>query len=277
MNADRFGLSQDFGKYAQHIVFTTTQATETAPPKPSFSKRLGWYISIVVPFGAAAILAILAFLWYVWNGNSDNETWRKLMVDEWVTITIALTALVLRASAAVQASACTSIFAALALEEGRFVLSKAAALSAIRFLNSGPQNLFLVYFGGDGLKRKLTLTLFILVLGATTIISQFSSTLLLSDLSASLVPGNTASQSMAFGINGTYNSDSSNNIYGDDLYLWSNKPSFYPTFAEHAEDPVQGDGISDTRQNKPVRFCAIMWAPQPPSTPGLSVFARRLI
>jgi hypothetical protein len=86
-----------------------------------------------------------------------------------------------------------------------------------------------------------------MVLGATSIISQFSSTLLLSDLKAALVPGNMDSQSMAFGINATYGDpDSTDNIYKDDLYLWSNKPLFYPTFAEHAEDPVKGDGISDT-------------------------------
>lgn len=247
MNAGRFGISQELGKFVRHIEFANPRAAEKQNSRRSFSQRLGWYAAIVIPFGVAAILAILAFLWYIWNGNSDNEAWRKLMVNEWITITIALVALVLRTSAAVQASACTSIFAALALEQGRFVLSKSAALSSIRYLNSGPHNLFLLYFGGDGFKRKIGLTLFILVLGATTIVSQFSSTLLLSDLKASLVPGNMNNLSMAFGINSTYGDpESTDNIYKDDLYLWSNKPLFYPTFAEHIEDPIKSDGISDT-------------------------------
>jgi hypothetical protein len=246
MNADRFGISQELRNSIQQIDVASTSTDEKSLPRRSFAQRLGWWVAIVIPFGAVAILLILGLLWYIWNGTSDNELWRKMMVHEWITIVIALVSMILRTSVTAQASACTSIFAALALEQGRFVLSKAAALSSIQYLNSGPQNLFLLYFGGDGLKRKVGLTLFILLLGITTVILQFSSTLLLSDLRASLEPGDLDSQSIAFGINATYDTNDNSDIYEDDLYFWSDKPLFYPTFAEHAEEPILGDGISDT-------------------------------
>src|SRR5438105_14418769 len=157
MNADRLGISQELRTSFRQIDIASTSTDEKIPPRRSFAQRLGWWAAIVIPFGAAAILLILCFLWYIWNGDSDNEAWRKLIVHEWITIVIALVSMILRTSVTVQASACTSIFAALALEQGRFVLSKAAALSSIQYLNSGPHNLFLLYFGGDGLKRKVGL------------------------------------------------------------------------------------------------------------------------
>ena len=82
---------------------------------------------ILIPFGVVISLAVLGFLWYLWT-SENNETWQNIMINSWVTRTVSLSSLFLRTAATLQAGACTSMMAAVGLENGMFVPSKATAV-----------------------------------------------------------------------------------------------------------------------------------------------------
>src|SRR4051794_2981268 len=102
---------------------------------------------------------------------------------------LTLTSLAMRAAIAALATTCASMLAALALERGEVTLSGVASLSLMRYLSTGPLNLFsqLVRVGNDRWFRRPVLILSLLLL-STTMLGQFNSTLL-SDLEDRPLPG----------------------------------------------------------------------------------------
>ena len=153
---------------------------------------------------------------------------------------------VIRNSAAFLAGICTSIIAAIALERGIFTISKSAAASSMRYINGGPLNLLLLFWGGVGWKRKLSTAAFVLALSTTAASIQFTSTVLLSDLKPGLVPGNFQYFQLPFRLMEYYSGTTDLSRTVDVEQLASNKPPFYPMFAEYSEDPFVGEGVLDT-------------------------------
>lgn len=214
-------------------------------PRVKLRHRLGPFILVALSLGTVVIFGALIFLWYLWTGDSNNNVWRRIMVHEWVTRVISLLALAIRISAAAQGVASTSMMAAVALERGYFVLPQASAASSLRYLNDGPQALLLL-FCRRGWSRRWVISTYVLLLTITSALSQFTSTVLLSDLKSGLVDGNYQTVELPYGFNMSYNPtvasvDSSNNAY-----LFAAKPPFYPTFAELSDEPYVSDGVSDT-------------------------------
>ncbi|KAM5350185.1 hypothetical protein ACJ41O_006690 [Fusarium nematophilum] len=131
--------------------------------------------------------------------------------------------------------------AAYVLERQQVQLHSTAAVSLMRNSNHGPHQLIweLIPAFPKGWNYN-TLPLLLLLL-TTSILSQFSSTALLSDLRT----GSTASSPRTYLV--SYGAASSPDSYifkGVDY--WSVKPPFYPAFAEFSEAPVVAEGIIDT-------------------------------
>jgi hypothetical protein len=94
--------------------------------------------------GGIGILAVLGFLTFLWFGHGSDiegrnatKTWRSIVLSDWMTRTITLTALVLRLIVSAQAILCTSMTAALILEKRSAPKSNVAHLSVIRGTNGG--------------------------------------------------------------------------------------------------------------------------------------------
>jgi hypothetical protein len=218
---------------------TVIVASRKAIPGRQIFQRLGWYAIVSIPLCIVTSLAALSFLWFLWLANSDNSTWQRIMLDAWATRSITIASLFLRISAAVEAGICTSMMAAVALEHGMFVLSKAAAVSSVRYVNGGPSDLLLLFWGRIGL-RKIPTILFVLAITLTTMLSQFTSTLLLSDLKLSMIPGAIESQNIFYAKPGQTDEQ-----FSSDTRLWTSRPQ-YPIFAEYPGVPMTENGISDT-------------------------------
>jgi hypothetical protein len=218
---------------------TVSDTSHKLIPGRRLFQRLGWYAIVSIPLCLVTTLAALAFLWFLWLAHSDNSTWQRIMLDAWATRSITIASLFLRTSAAIQAGICTSMMAAVALEHGMFVLSKAAAVSSIRFVNSGPSDLLLLFWGRIGV-GKIPMVFFVLAITITTMLSQFTSTLLLSDLKLSMIPGTTENQNISYTKLG-----STDNQYASDTQLWTSRPQ-YPIFAEYPGVSTTENGISDT-------------------------------
>lgn len=146
--------------------------------------KLGWLaITLLVtsPIVALTLIEIPVFLWF---SDIRNKNWHYLMVNGWATRAISILAMITRFVTDL-AETGASILAALSLQAFAVQLCDAASVSVTRSGLATPWRLILPLFSGSQgvghLPRYLYLPLTV-VLTFTTVLLQFSSTLLLSNL-----------------------------------------------------------------------------------------------
>lgn len=106
------------------------------------------------------------------------------MLNNWAARTITLSSLVLRVVTASQAATCTSLLAALLIEQYYWPLSRIAQLSLFRSMENSPIELFqfVLRVNPRIMAKALLYTILLVALVISSLIIQFSSTILLSDL-----------------------------------------------------------------------------------------------
>jgi hypothetical protein len=181
--------------------------------------------------GVLAVLGFLTFLWFGYGsgieGRNATRTWRLIVLNDWMTRTITLMALVLRVIISAQSTVCTSMVAALILEKRFARKSNVAHLSVIRGINGGPRQLIQLILSSKSSALVLYLEFWLIVLlYIMTLGLQFSSTILVSDLNDFVIAGN-------------FNNTQVGNIVsyqvGDDIYLdgsYIERPPVFSIFGE---------------------------------------------
>lgn len=114
------------------------------PPRQNgsgFVSRLGKFSTAVLVASFVIYLACLVFLTFLWAANTNNTVWRKIVIDGWMTRSVTISSLVLRSTAATQAILATSMLAAVLIQAYAVPLPSAAAVSIMRFDNTGPFSL----------------------------------------------------------------------------------------------------------------------------------------
>lgn len=215
--------------------------------KPSVTESLGVIGCIIIGVGSVLVVATMAFLIYLWAGNGPlpggkeaSRVWRSIMLKGWITQAITLSSVLIRVALALQASVCTSLVAALILENYGVPLSKAAQFTILRSVNGGPFTL--VYLMSS--IRSWTLpgvVIWILFLG--TLASQFTSTILVSDLAFGSLVDFPYSTNISFMMSEQVYS----NGYADE-FNWGEAPNLVP-FGEipNVQNPAPNqEGFSDT-------------------------------
>ncbi|KAJ3545817.1 hypothetical protein NM208_g2324 [Fusarium decemcellulare] len=132
-------------------------------------------------------LGCLAFLAFLWAADTDNAVWRSIVISGWTTRSITITSLVLRWATAAQAATCTSMLAAILLQKGGVPLPASAAVSIIRFNNTGPWSL-LGMMKAEWYHGSISVGLLTTLLSLTTLSLQFTSTVLLSQVGLASLP-----------------------------------------------------------------------------------------
>jgi hypothetical protein len=214
--------------------------------RQSIKESLGLIGCIVIVVGSVLILAIMAFLIYLWGGSGPlpggkqaSPVWRSIMLNGWITQAITLSSLIIRIALALQASICTSLVAALILENYGVPLSKVAHFTILRSVNGGPFTL--VYLMSS--IKSLTLpgvVIWVLFLG--TLASQFTSTILVFDLDFASLVDFTHGRNVSFMM-----SESALDNFADQ-FNWGETPNYVP-FGEvpSKQNPgPNGAGVSDT-------------------------------
>lgn len=85
-------------------------------------KALGSLGTFAVTFGTFVTLGIMGFLVFLWTGEGADSgrnalgTWRTIVLRQWITQAVTLSAVALRFINASQASLCTGLVAAMMLE-----------------------------------------------------------------------------------------------------------------------------------------------------------------
>ncbi|KAI1739513.1 hypothetical protein F4680DRAFT_466358 [Xylaria scruposa] len=218
------------------------------------SESLGRTELITILGGAILILGGIAFLSLLWFGYGDEPeaadapwVWRQIVLHDWMTRTITILALILRSIVSLQVALCTSMTAALVLENRSTRKSDVAYLSIARSISDGPRRVIQLLFSSRSWSVLRYLELWLISLLALVMLAlQFSSTLLLSDLHDYVVVGDVESRPVA-----NFGAFSSFNDSGMDYINWGsdrNTPS-YAVFGEEASSynvTPTPSGFSDT-------------------------------
>jgi len=205
----------------------------------SLTTRLSRQGLAVLVLGTILIVIAVSLLIFLWFGTRSSA-WANIMINGRAPLAITLTVVALRLSMMLQLGALTSMLAAVALEKGFVPFNKAATVSILRASYGPPQQLATSLASG---KRSIYT---IIIASLATIIgflTQFSSTILVSDLGTQQIPSPAESLKVAYEIGAM--DLVANEIYGG-LEFWKTNPQSYPTFAEYSEPPVREEYIQDT-------------------------------
>jgi len=148
-----------------------------------------------------------------------------------------------------QAALRTSILAAMALQQFCVVLPDSVAASMMQYENTGPLSLTCLLLRSAKHGRGLAITLLAVVLLTSTTLTQFTSTILLSDVTPGLIPD--AEQESLTPYDFTRNNSfqfavTSTQYQGHDHDYGTEVPAVYPTFAEYSKLYDAVEGVHDT-------------------------------
>lgn len=152
-------------------------------------QSLGLGGCITVGGGTVLLLGAIGYFYFLWavkafnTSDGTNSVWLAIMLNGWATPSITLACLVVRVIVAAQTALCVSLLAALVVERCPMPRTGIAYLSVMRSVGGGPLNLLKHSFKVMAGRKEARLELFLLiVLALSSLVSQFSSTILLSDL-----------------------------------------------------------------------------------------------
>ncbi len=192
---------------------------DSSPSPPVYKKRtardkLGTYNLVVLIFGTAAILFAVSFLSFLWIVSIENTytasgaprldmppLWKYIATNTYAPRVITLSSILIRTATAGQLCVFAAIMAALILERVGASARDLPLLSMIRCANAGPQALILNVFRTMKKGNQLGYSALIILMIMNAIALQFTSTLLLVDISQSVVLLNeTASGDIFYGL-----------------------------------------------------------------------------
>lgn len=212
---------------------------ETRRLRP-WHRRLGKWAIVIVILGTLLILGAFAFLIFLWVAGEGNGVWKSIVGNNWISRSITLTALTIRASICFQAALITAMIASVQLERYDTPWSRSAALSISRA--SGRQPYALLAHRPFS-RKSWPLIIATVILALTTLGLQFSSTILLSDVAlASVASRRTTAISSPYGLS-TLQLAQIENKEPDYSRV---TPSTFPTFAEYSETVEVQKDVDDT-------------------------------
>jgi hypothetical protein len=233
--------------------------SESLPPgnNNGFVSRLGKYQLTMLTASFIVCFGCLAFLTFLWAADTNNAVWRRIILGDWATRSVTIASLVLRWATGMQAIICTCMLAATHLKVGTVPLAQAAAMSITRFDNTGPWSL-LKLMGVKWCSGSILINLLTLLLSLTTLLLQFSSTILLSRIGLGYLPVERALEQTYYGFD-----NAGASIYQDsaNISFLHSTPVGYPAFAEYTfndsrtylggqfsrgYEPLSGPNIRDT-------------------------------
>ena len=218
----------------------TTATSESFHLRKRFSTSL-----IIAAFTSLVLLlSIVSVLTFLWHGNDTNQAWLDLVLANWVTRSVTLSALGLRIAISLQAAIATSMLASLVLEDTGLQFCSILEVSVMRFSNAGPLKLLWIYAKQA---NSPATTLLVTVLVLSTIATQLSSTLLLSDIGTITIFDSPSNSNLAYGF--STNLGGSPTLLFEPLLLsssWKEPMTQYPAFGEYSLLAHTNNSIDDT-------------------------------
>ncbi|KAF2818919.1 hypothetical protein CC86DRAFT_152529 [Ophiobolus disseminans] len=214
---------------------------DPSPPQPL--RKTKWWIHfgteslITILLGWLAIIFGLSVLIIVWTANELNGTWMAIIYDNYGPQTVTVSSAAIRTAIGLQSGILTAALASLLLERFEMPLSQVALLSIARASTVAPHNIAWTTFRTRKYGRAKPLIVAAVSLAvAITIVSQFISTILLSDFGTVAVKGYAYTENVLYSAN--FSVPGANH--------WLTRPPSYPRFAEYQEPNLKGSRFLDT-------------------------------
>lgn len=244
---------------SQPILSNPTDGDSHSPQSFSAYDRIGLATISLLSLATLLSLAVIAFVGFLSYGTTQQRVWHSIMINGWATRALTISALVLRTCTDVQAGFVVCMLASIALEMDAVCLLDVPAVSFARASSIPPYMLLLrPSFGKMPYRRQVIWTgpvVLIPLLYLTTILLQFTSTVLVSDLGLGTLPGRQYEEDVFYDfeyqveppVNSTYGMLSMTDC---PLQLrqstWLQSPPAFPSFAEYKEKAPAAEGIDDT-------------------------------
>lgn len=200
---------------------------------------------IAIIFGCTLVICgTIAYLSFLWFGGPSKTIWKSIVLANWAATSVAICGIVIRWMTAFQMVLCTSIFAWGILRNGS-ELKKIPRIAGLRFNNAGPLDLILLLPARLKPSSCFQTTILVLLSIAVSLMIQFSSTLLLSDLAPAPVETFPVFSSANL-VSGSQNDRDVYSKFYADAFM-TTAPTF-PLFAELSNNTKldQVNGVDDT-------------------------------
>ncbi len=107
--------------------------TDTDPKiHDTILQRIGVKAALLMIAAFVVEIAAIGFIAFLWYSTNDNNPWHKIVINNWTTRSVTLTALALRLSMAIQGATCLSMLAAITLEKISVPVVNVADISLMR-------------------------------------------------------------------------------------------------------------------------------------------------
>lgn len=224
------------------------------PERQSALNRIGPATVLLLLLATLISLFVISFLAFLSYGKVDHQAWHAIMINGWATRAFTISALILRTSTDVQAGVVVCMLASIALESNAVSLLDVPAIAFARASPIPPHMLLLRQsFNKMPFRRQIPWSgpvILIPLLCITTILLQFSSTILVSDLRLGTLPGLRYEEDLFYDF--YYNETKTDGFLRTEypmqpkLSTWLQSPPTFPHFAEYRERLPSMDGIDDT-------------------------------
>jgi hypothetical protein len=221
------------------------------PILATLKRRIGPGTLVIYFVCHVVIVTAVSFLCWLWWGDRLNKSWRRIASGDHIKQAVPLAALCIRLAVSTIITLAISMIASIALERRGVSLKQLPKVSIARFTNTGqPFALGSLLFTKD-FSNTLPVPFLVAGVWGTIIATQFTSTLLLSDLGQGPVLGSQTTENMSSGLtsasftlDGYVNPNSP--LFFTPSY-WTNAVNAFETFAESSQPAGQFiEGLDDT-------------------------------
>ena len=215
--------------------------------------KLGWWPATLVVLCLVLLGASTGFLSWIWFARREDTRWRNLMLGPYSTVAITIATFVVRLAVVGITWVTVAMMASVVAEQHGVPEGKMAQASITRYTGS------IISLALDGFSLKTSWFRILVPLQVVcAVLSQLSSTLLLSDFNNILLPGFPVKTSVKYDFgksNGTELGLGEGLVLPEDNPVeifsrtWNRfQPATFEPFAEHSRpgEKVFGDAVDDT-------------------------------
>ncbi|KAH6891496.1 hypothetical protein B0T10DRAFT_595746 [Thelonectria olida] len=241
-------MRKDSDSISRELLLQDNKPNGRKGAKDGWLHKISPLSTITMILAYLAIPGAIGFLCFLWSnpiGSENNKHWFGLVSSGWTLKSITITTLILRLAVSAQATISTSMLASIILEHQRVTLHASAPLSSLRFVNNGPLGLIQALYGNYFRVHLWTLVAFFLF--CTTVLLQFTSTVLVTDVSIGILAKPEQGHGTLVALsNDNMNMSSIRSVR--QVPYWLAATPNYPTFAEYQENVSKHspDSVRDT-------------------------------
>ncbi|XP_044724121.1 uncharacterized protein HRG_02017 [Hirsutella rhossiliensis] len=138
------------------------------------------------------------------NYKPPSSLWNTIVLSGWATRTVTISSIFIRIAISLQSGLITAMLASMIIENRGVYLPQLPALSIMRSVSSGAHNLMEPLASGPRDLEQLCYGALAILVLATSLASNFTSTLLLADFGTVDVPAAAKHEAVPAGIDKTY-------------------------------------------------------------------------